>query len=118
MFLGKEIRPPSRNPTPPPLIERLGEAGRGPIPARGGNAPARGAGPPTLPPAPMRTGGKGTGGRQMSALEEALSRPMEPPVRSPDGSRQSPVRIRSCQWPSCDQGQDECASKRVTHTFS
>ena len=94
MFLGKEIRPPSRNPTPPPLTERLGEAGRGPIPARGGNAPARGAGPPTLPPAPMRTGGKGTGGRQMSALGEALSRPMELPVRSPDGSRQ---RVRSEQ---------------------
>ena len=74
MFLGKEIRPPSRTATPPPLTGRLVEAGRGPISARGGEAPARGAGPPTPPPAPTRTGGKGKGGLPVSALEEAQDR--------------------------------------------
>ena len=56
-----------------------------PDPARGGYAPARGQGVPTPPPAPLMTGGKGAGGRQMSALEAAFAAPM--PVRSSEGSR-------------------------------
>ena len=90
MFVGTEIRPPSRTPTPPPPPVRLVGAGRNPDPARGGNVPARGTGPPTLPPAPMLTGGVGIGGRPMSAIEAALARPTELPVRSPDVSRQRP----------------------------
>ena len=70
MFVGTAIRPPSRTVTPPPPPERHVEAGRNPNPARGGNAPARRTGPPTPPPAPMLTSGKGNGGRPVSALEE------------------------------------------------
>ena len=88
IFVGTEIRPPSRSDTPTPLPAPVRPAGAAvsPGPARGGNVPARGKGVPTPPPAPMTAGGIGTGGRQMSALEAALAAPM--PVRTPEGSRQ------------------------------
>ena len=117
MFVGKEIRPPSRTrTTPPPPPAQRDEAGGNPEPARGGVAPARGMGLPTPPPvpvaseparggfvpargmglptpplAPVAKGGAGKGGQQMSPLDRALSGPRrETPVRSQDGSRQRP----------------------------
>ena len=44
MFVGTEIRPPSRGrtPTPPPAPVHSVGAVRSPDPARGGNVPARG----------------------------------------------------------------------------
>ena len=99
IFLGTEVRPPvrpppsrSNTPTPPPAPVRPAKAAVSPGPTRGGNVPARGKGVPTPPPAPMRAGGKGTGGRQVFALEAALAAPM--PFRTPEGSLQ---RARSEQ---------------------